>query len=331
MSIWQDKTVLVTGAAGFIGSHLTEALLSSGAKVRALVRYTSTNNIGYLTQIPVDLRANLNIVAGDLRDWHAVERGVAGTTYVFHLGAVISIPYSYQHPVETVSTNLVGTMNVLNACRKHAVTRLIHTSTSEVYGTARYTPIDESHPLQTQSPYAASKAGADLLVDSYYRSYDVPAITVRPFNTYGPRQSTRAVIPTIITQALTQEHIFLGNLEAQRDFTFVKDTVAGFLCAAVSAEAELGQVYNLGTGTTITIGDIARNIIRLLDSPATIKSDSSRLRPSKSEVMLLRSDNRLAYQSLKWQPTTSLTDGLLATIDWVRTNIAQFRVGEYVI
>lgn len=328
---WSTKRVLVTGAGGFIGSHLTETLVRKGARVRAFVRYNSRGDEGLLDQLPAELYEELDIIAGDLRDGQAISQAVRGVDIVYHLGAVISIPYSYKHPVETAETNLMGTLNILAACQAHEVSRLIHTSTSEVYGTAQYAPIDEAHPLQGQSPYSASKIGADKLVESYYRAYDLPALTVRPFNTYGPRQSSRAVIPTIITQALTQDFIRLGNLDARRDFTYVEDTVAGFLQAAAAPALAFGQEINLGTGEDISIGELAETIIRLVGRPVTIDVDSGRLRPDKSEVMRLISDNELARDLLHWQPACSLEDGLEQTIAWVSDNLGFYQVGRYQI
>lgn len=330
MSEWTGKRALVTGAGGFIGSQLTESLVRDGAQVRAFVRYNSRGDAGLLRQLPQDVADELEIVAGDLRDTAAVDAAVAGVDVVFHLGAIISIPYSYKHPMETAETNFMGTLNVLLACRAHEVGRLVHTSTSEVYGTAQFTPMDEAHPLQGQSPYSASKIGADKLVESFYRSYNLPAVTVRPFNTYGPRQSARAVIPTIITQALTSDCIRLGNLEARRDFTYVRDTVNGFLRAA-AAPAVLGQEINLGTGADISVGELAAEIVRQVGRPVEIASESERMRPEKSEVQRLLSDNSLAREALGWQPTYSLEDGLRETIAWIGDHLDFYRVGRYEI
>lgn len=324
------KRVLVTGAGGFIGSQLVESLVLGGANVRAFVRYNSRGDSGLLRQLPIDVVRELDVVAGDLRDTAAVDRAVRDIDLVFHLGAIISIPYSYKHPMETAETNFMGTLNVLLACLSHNVERLIHTSTSEVYGTAQFTPMDESHPLQGQSPYSASKIGADKLVESFYRSYNLPAVTVRPFNTYGPRQSARAVIPTIITQTLTAERIYLGNLDTRRDFTYVRDTVNGFICAA-EAEDVLGQELNLGTGTDISIGELARQIIRLVGRPVEIVTESERMRPEKSEVMRLLSDNGLARRVLDWEPTYSLEEGLRETIAWIGEHMDFYHVGQYEI
>lgn len=324
------KRVLVTGAGGFIGSQLVESLVLGGANVRAFVRYNSRGDSGLLRQLPIDVVRELDVVAGDLRDTAAVDRAVRDIDLVFHLGAIISIPYSYKHPMETAETNFMGTLNVLLACLSHNVERLIHTSTSEVYGTAQFTPMDESHPLQGQSPYSASKIGADKLVESFYRSYNLPAVTVRPFNTYGPRQSARAVIPTIITQTLTAERIYLGNLDTRRDFTYVRDTVNGFICAA-EAEGILGQELNLGTGTDISIGELAHQIIHLVGRPVEIVTESERMRPEKSEVMRLLSDNGLARRVLDWEPAYSLEEGLRETIAWIGEHMDFYHVGQYEI
>ncbi len=330
MSEWSGKRVLVTGAGGFIGSQLVESLVLAGADVRAFVRYNSRGDAGLLRQLSTGVIRELDVVAGDLRDTAAIDRAVRGVEFVFHLGAIISIPYSYKHPMETAETNFMGTLNVLMACLTHDVERLIHTSTSEVYGTAQFTPMDESHPLQGQSPYSASKIGADKLVESFYRSYNLPTVTVRPFNTYGPRQSARAVIPTIITQALTEDCIHLGNLDSRRDFTYVRDTVSGFICAA-QAEGILGQELNLGTGTDISIGELADRIIRLVDRPVEIITEPERMRPEKSEVMRLMSDNGLARRALGWEPAYSLEDGLRETVAWIGEHIDFYHVGRYEI
>lgn len=327
-SLWKGKQVLVTGAGGFIGSHLVEALLARGARVRAFVRYTSRNDPGLLRQLSPDDFSKVEIIAGDIRDEHAVRNAVKDCQVVFHLGALISIPYSYHHPVEVASTNFMGTLNILNACRECAVERLLHTSTSEVYGTARQVPINENHPLQGQSPYSASKIGADKLAESFFCSYELPVVTVRPFNTYGPRQSARAVIPTIVTQALAGNTIKLGNLIATRDFTFIADTVRGFLCAAEAQNVE-GQTFNLGTGEEIAIGDLANRIMRQVGITVPIAEDSDRLRPEASEVMRLLADNSLAVQHLGWKPEYTLEQGLEQTIAWIRTHLDLYRVGIY--
>ena len=337
-AFWQNKPVLVTGAGGFIGSHLVERLVGEGARVRAFVRYNSRGDSGLLRLLPKlsphlggaggGSGGSFEIVAGDLRDPGALLEAMRGCEIVFHLGALISIPYSYFHPGEVAEVNLMGTLNVLNAAREVGVRRLVHTSTSEVYGTALRVPIDEGHPLQGQSPYSASKIGADKLAESYFRSFDLPAVTVRPFNTYGPRQSARAVIPTVISQALVRDTLRLGNLEAARDFTYVEDTVAGFLRAAEAPGVE-GGTYNLGTGENIRIGELVEKIVRLVDRPVKLEIDQSRLRPEKSEVFNLISDNSLAREALGWTPRVSLDEGLRRTIDWMRAHLDLYRVGEY--
>jgi NAD dependent epimerase/dehydratase len=325
---WKKQTILVTGAGGFIGSQLVEALLAAGARVRAFVRYNSRGEPGMLRLLPAELADRLEIIPGDLRDQQAIFDAARGCELVFHLGALISIPYSYRHPYEVAEVNFMGTLNVLMACRELGLPRLVHTSTSEVYGTARRAPIDEEHPLQGQSPYSASKIGADKLAESFYCAYNLPVVTVRPFNTFGPRQSTRAVIPTIITQALVNNTIHLGNLDTTRDFTFVSDTVAGFMAAAATASVE-GGVFNLGTGQEIRIGEIAERIAQKIGKSVKIEVDAHRLRPGKSEVLRLISDNRLAREKLGWSPQVSLDEGLERTIEWIRQHLDLFRPGRY--
>lgn len=322
------KKVLVTGAGGFIGSHLVERLVQSGAGVRAFVRYNSRGDPGLLRFIPADIANRMELIPGDLKDADAVRQAVDGCSLVFHLGAMISIPYSYKHPVEVATANLIGTLNVLTACRDLGVERLIHTSSSEVYGTALSVPIDENHPLQGQSPYSASKIGADKLVESYYCAYGLPAVTVRPFNTFGPRQSARGVIPTIITQALKNRVIKLGNLDTTRDFTYVSDTVAGFLKAA-QADNAVGRTFNLGTGVEIRIGDLVQKVAGLIGSDIEIHQDQDRMRPERSEVRQLISDNSLARSVLGWSPDVSLEEGLKRTIEWIDQHIDIYKVGVY--
>ncbi len=325
---WEGRKILVTGAGGFIGSHLVEALVEKGASVRAFIRYNSRNDVGALSLVPKEVVDHVEIEFGDLRDLPAVQEVIKGISYVFHLGALISIPYSYLHPAEVVETNLVGTMNVLLAARNSGVERVIHTSTSEVYGTALHVPIDENHPLQAQSPYSASKIGADKLVESFFRSYNLPIVTLRPFNTYGPRQSARAVIPTIISQALTQNTIRLGNLDSRRDLTYVTDTVEGFLKVAEASGVE-GATFNLGSVNEVRIGDLAREIISIIGKPIKIVVDPNRLRPEKSEVQRLLSDNSLAREKLSWGPKTSLSQGLKSTIAWVKDHMHLYRPDIY--
>jgi NAD dependent epimerase/dehydratase len=325
---WQDKTVLVTGAGGFIGSHLVERLALEEAHVRAFVRYNSRADVGLLKMLPPDVFESLEVIMGDLRDLTAVQQAALGVSHIFHLGALIAIPYSYLHPAEVVETNVIGTLNVLLAARDLKVERVIHTSTSEVYGTAIRVPIDEDHPLQGQSPYSASKIGADKIAESFYRAFDLPVATIRPFNTYGPRQSARAVIPTIITQALTQNVVRLGNLDARRDLTYVADTVEGFLKIGQVPGVE-GETFNLGTGEDVRIGDLVDQILRLIGKPVEVQVDSSRLRPEKSEVQRLQSDHQRASQKLGWLPKTQLTAGLEQTIAWISENIHLYQPDRY--
>jgi len=325
---WNKREVLITGAGGFIGSHLTEKLVSEGASVRAFVRYNSRGDPGLLRQLTAKTLSQVKIYAGDLRDPQVIEQAVAGCQIVFHLGALISIPYSYHNPYAVAETNILGTLNVLMACRKEKVERLIHTSTSEVYGTAQQVPISEAHPLQGQSPYSASKIGADKLAESFFCAYELPVVTVRPFNTYGPRQSARAVIPAIITQALVQQKIRIGNLETTRDFTYVTDTVAGFIKASEVGGVE-GKTFNLGTGREIRIGDLAQLIIQKINPSIELEIDPIRLRPKKSEVFRLISDNSLARVTLGWQPEIDFEKGLEQTIDWIQDHLDLYHIGNY--
>ncbi len=325
---WQNKTVLVTGAGGFIGSHLVERLHAEGAQVRAFVRYNSRGDPGLIRQLAPAVTAHIQVVGGDIRDASAILQATETVDLVFHLGALISIPYSYLHPREVAESNFLGTLNVLLACRQNQVARLVHISTSEVYGTGRYTPMNESHPLQGQSPYSASKIGADKLTESFYCTYGLPVVTVRPFNTFGPRQSGRAVIPTIITQALTADSIQLGNLDTLRDFTYVDDTVDGFIKAAEAAQVE-GQTFNLGPGRGIRVRELAARITQIVGRQVEVRQDPARLRPDKSEVLQLLSDNSLARQVLQWEPRVSLDKGLARTIEWIRSHLDMYQVGKY--
>lgn len=322
------KRVLVTGAGGFIGSHLTERLVELGASTRALVHYNALGTWGWLDQSP--LRNDIEVIAGDICDRDSVRLAVQGVEVVFHLAALIAIPYSYHAPLSYVRTNVEGTLNVLQVSRELNVERVVHTSTSEVYGTARYVPIDEGHPLQGQSPYSASKIGADKLAEAFHLSFDLPVVTVRPFNTFGPRQSARAVIPTIIIQCLTGESVRLGNLHPTRDLNYVANTVEGFLLAA-SVPAAIGQTINLGSGREISIGELAQLIARLVDRSAVIENDSQRVRPDKSEVERLLADNALARDLLGWGPTISLDEGLARTIVWIQQNLGRYRPDVYTI
>jgi dTDP-glucose 4,6-dehydratase len=326
---WIGKTTLVTGAGGFIGSHLVETLLRQGARVRAFVRYNSRNDPGLLAMLPPEILANVEVLSGDLRDLTAVQNAMRGVSHVFHLGALIAIPYSYLHPAEVVETNIIGTLNVLLAARDQQVERLVHTSSSEVYGSALRVPIDENHPLQGQSPYSASKIGADKLAESFYCAYNLPVVTIRPFNTYGPRQSARAVIPSMIVQALARGAIHLGNMDARRDFTYVSDTVDGFLKIAQTADV-CGLTINLGTGQEIQIGELAQRIIAMLPHPVEIHVETDRMRPEKSEVQRLISDNRLALEKMGWRPQVELNEGLQKTFDWIAHNLSRYDSEHYV-
>lgn len=327
---WNGKKVLVTGAGGFIASHLVERLVSEGAQVRVFVRYNSRNDVGMLKLIPADVFSQLEVKYGDLRDVEAVRNAVKSMDTVFHLGALIAIPYSYVNPREVFDVNVMGTMNVMMAARDFDVRRVVHTSTSEVYGTAQYVPIDEAHPLQGQSPYSASKIGADKIAESFYRSFEVPVVTLRPFNTYGPRQSARAVIPTIITQALTSDEVKLGSLEPSRDFTFVVDTANGFLRVA-EADNVAGEEINLGNDNTIRIGDLVEKICEIIGKNPKVVLDAQRIRPSKSEVMKLWASNEKAKRMIGWEPRISLDEGLHATIEWISAHIDHYRPDQYTV
>jgi dTDP-glucose 4,6-dehydratase len=323
-----SQTVLVTGAGGFIGSHLVEALVARGQRVRAFVRYNGRGDTGLLRQLPADLLGQVEVIFGDLRDSDAIFAAMRGVEVVYHLGALIAIPYSYVHPRETIDTNITGTLNVLMAAREHGVGRVVHTSTSEVYGTARFIPITEEHPLQGQSPYSASKIGADKIVESFHLSFGLPAVTVRPFNTYGPRQSARAVIPATIVQALTQPVVRLGDLNTTRDLNFVSDTVAGFLRAG-EVDAAIGRTINLANKDEISIGDLARKIIAIVGRPLEIEVDPARLRPAGSEVRQLYGDNTLARELLGWQPQVGLNEGLRRTVEWIAQHLDRYDPARY--
>jgi NAD dependent epimerase/dehydratase len=327
--MWRGKKVLVTGAGGFIGSHLAEALTIAGATTTAMVRYSSGSLIGNLALSDANVRQEIRIVRGTVEDSDFVYKVVKGQDIVFHLAALGAIPYSYEAPRTYVRTNVEGTLNVLEAVRRNDVGRMVHTSTSEVYGTALRVPIDESHPLQGQSPYSASKIGADKLAESYFRSFGTPVTTLRPFNTFGPRQSARAFIPTIISQALNRDRIRLGSLVPERDMTFVGDTVAGFLAAATAPGVE-GRAINLGTGTCHSIGYFAKRILALMDIAKPIEQEDERLRPPLSEVMKLVSDNRQARDVMGWSPRVPLDEGLQRMIDFVREHPSFYQTDKYV-
>ena len=321
--------MLVTGAGGFIGSHLVERLAGLGADVRGFFRYTSGGSRGWIEHADAEIRDAIDPVLGDLRDADAVQHAVRGTDLVFHLGALIGIPYSYVHPRETFETNVEGTLNVVTAARDHDVSLLVHTSTSETYGTATYVPIDEKHPLQAQSPYSATKIAADKLAESFHHSYGVPLTTVRPFNTYGPRQSPRAVIPTIASQALHGTTVTLGHLSPTRDFTYVSDTVEGFVRAAVAGA--VGQTFNLGSGEEISIGGLVELVGEILGKELEVEHDPRRDRPEASEVDRLRADTRLAREVLGWEPTVPLRDGLGRTLEWIGATRQSPHPGAYAI
>jgi NAD dependent epimerase/dehydratase len=327
---WTGRRVLVTGAGGFIGSHLVERLVAAGAQVRAMVRYNGRSDIGMLDDVPREVREAVEIVHSDLTDPFAVRRHVSGCDTVFHLGALIAIPYSYTAPASYIATNVSGTLHVLEAVRDLGVPRMVHTSTSETYGTARYTPIDEEHPLQPQSPYSASKIGADCLAESFFRSFGTPVATIRPFNTYGPRQSARAVIPTIAAQVVAgRTKILLGDLRPVRDLTYVTDTADGFLAVA-SSDGCLGQVTNVGNGKGITIGDLAHLVAEAAGRPdIEIVEDSARLRPANSEVFELIADTSRARERCGWQPRVSLREGVGRVVDYVRANLHRYDVDRY--
>ncbi|KPK67023.1 NAD-dependent dehydratase [candidate division WOR_3 bacterium SM23_60] len=322
--------VLITGAGGFIGSHLAEELVRRGAEVKAFIRYNSRNDRGLIEILPSQVKGSIDVIMADLRNPDAIKSAAKNIDIIFHLAALIAIPYSYNYPREVAETNVMGTLNVLETAKQYKIKKIVHTSTSEVYGTAQYAPIDEQHPLQGQSPYSASKIGADKLVESYVRSFGVPVVTVRPFNTYGPRQSARAVIPTIISQALTQDEIHLGSLFPTRDLTYVKDIVDGFVKAAESDEC-IGEVVNLGSGFEISIGDLAKKILDLLKKDVKIISESSRVRPTDSEVKRLIADISKAEHLIGWKPTVSLDEGLGRTIEWFKKNIHRYKTNTYVI
>jgi len=327
--------ILVTGADGFIGSHLTEALVRAGHDVRAFVQYNSFNSWGWLDEAASDVAGHFEVFAGDVRDPNGVRTSMRDIDAVLHLAALIAIPYSYHSPDTYVDTNVKGTLNVVQAARDLGIGRVVHTSTSEVYGTARFVPMTEEHPLQGQSPYSASKIGADQIALSFHRSFGTPVVVLRPFNTYGPRQSARAVIPTIITQlAAGRREVRLGTLSPTRDFNFVADTVRGFL-RAVDAEGVLGEVINLGSGYEVSVGDTARTIARLMNVDIELIQDDQRVRPKKSEVERLFADNAKAAELLEWVPQFGGLDGLERglgrTIEWFtdKRNLARYRTDVY--
>lgn len=326
---WKGKKVFVTGGGGFIGSHLAEKLVRNGAKVKAFIKYNSRSNLGNIELLTKDLRDEIEIKFGDLRDTSSVYNAIKGSEIVFHLGALIAIPYSYINPSDYVLTNVFGTTNVLNACLEYGIEKLIHTSTSEVYGSARYVPIDEDHPLCGQSPYSASKIGADKMIESYFRSFNLSVATIRPFNTYGPRQSARAIIPTIISQALAGNYkIKLGSSFPIRDFNYVNDVVRAFLMIGESTKCT-GEVINIGSGSEIKIKQLVTTISKILNKRLVIVQDSERIRPGKSEVERLLADNRKAKKILDWEPKVNLEQGLIKTIEWIKDNIRIYKTQIY--
>jgi NAD dependent epimerase/dehydratase len=323
---WSGRPVLVTGAGGFIGSHLAESLVRAGAEVRAFVRYNSRGDHGWLEVS--ELADDIEVFRGDLTNPEAVAGAMEGREVVFHLGALIPIPYSYRHPREFVAANVEGTLNVVEAARRTEPGRIVHTSTSEVYGTAQRVPIDEEHPLHPQSPYAATKVGADQVALSFQRSFGTPVVVVRPFNTYGPRQSARAVIPTIITQALSRNVIELGATDPTRDFLFVEDTARGMMRSAEAHGVE-GEVINLGTGTEISIGELGQRVLRQLGKEVPVELDESRLRPQDSEVERLVADTAKAKRLLSWEPEIDLDEGLRRTTEWLTGSLGAYKASIY--
>ncbi len=330
MTTLEGRSVLVTGAGGFIGGHVVERLVRDGAQVRAFCRYNSRNERGTLDWIEPNVVAEVEVVLGELRDLESVASAIDGSEVVLHLGAQIAIPYSYVNPRDFIEVNVLGTLNVAQAALRHGVQRIVHTSTSEVYGTAQAVPITEAHPLEPQSPYAASKVAADKLMDSYHRSFDLPVCVLRPFNTYGPRQSARAIIPTIISQALAGSTLKLGSLHPRRDLTFVEDTAAGFVAAATS-EGAVGRTIQLGTNHDVSVGDLVEMISEVLGRELTVETDPARIRPDKSEVERLISGPLLARELLGWEPTVDLREGLARTIEWIERNAQRYRIDHYVI
>ncbi len=326
---WKTRNVLVTGAAGFIGSHLVERLVREGARVTALVHYNSQSSWANLELAAPQLKKKVRVVMGDLIDPRSVQDAVDGQHTVFHLGALIAIPYSYMAPASYVEVNIKGTLHVLEACRRCKTARMVHTSTSEAYGTARYVPMDEEHPLQGQSPYSASKIAADKIAESYFLSFKLPVSTIRPFNCYGPRQSARAIIPTILTQFLAgKTELKLGSLKPVRDFTYVEDTVDGFLRVAQS-KAAIGQVINVGAGKGVTIGELVEVAARVCGAKYKVREDRARVRPEASEVLRLICDNRKARKLLGWKPRVTLRQGLTQVRDFLKENMDRYKTDRY--
>jgi NAD dependent epimerase/dehydratase len=324
----KNKKVLVTGAGGFVGSHLVEALVKRGVKVKAFVHYNSRNDWGMLEDLPKKVLDEVEVFAGDLRDADCVRKAVRGQQVIFHLGALIGIPYSYVNPRDVVDTNVNGTLNVLTAALDFNIEKVVHTSTSEIYGTAQYVPMDEEHPVNPQSPYAASKLSADLLALSFYRSFDLPVGIIRPFNIYGPRQSARAIIPSIIMQALLKGQIRLGSVFPTRDLTFVKDSVEGFIAFAESGKTA-GEVVNLGSNHEVSINQIIELVSNCLGKKIEVKKDKERIRPEKSEVERLFSDSSKAKTLFGWNPKINIKQGIRETISWIEKNIDRYKEDIY--
>lgn len=325
-NFWKNKSVFITGAGGFIGSHLTREISEYAGEVNALIHYNSGNNHGLLEGFKEN---NIKIIMGDICDGNFLKKVTKKIDIIFHLAALIAIPFSYESPTMYVNTNITGTLNVLNAAIDNDVKKVVHTSTSEVYGTALYTPIDEKHPLQGQSPYSATKISADKIAESFYLSFGVPVATIRPFNTFGPGQSARAVIPTIVSQAIISDNVKLGSLEPVRDLNFVKDTVSGFIKVA-ECENSIGEVINIGRGAGVSIGDLAAIIFKVLDKSPNIVVENERIRPEKSEVLKLICDNSKAKKMLNWEPEYSLEEGIFETVKWIEKNIHLYKTECYV-
>lgn len=327
---WKKQKVVVTGASGFIGSHLVEHLVNLGAKITVLLEYTPYNDLGSLKFLPQNILSEIEQVPGDIRDPEVIKKLLQKKDTVFHLAALIGIPYSFQNPREVVEVNAMGTLNILLAARDAGVKKIVTTSTSEVYGTAIYAPIDEKHPLQAQSPYSASKIAADKVAESFYKTYNIPVAVIRPFNTYGPRQSDRAIIPTIVTQALKKKIIKIGSTTPRRDLNYVSDTVNGFIKIAES-EKSIGQVINIGAGKDISIGELAQMILSIMNKDIKIISSNERKRPQKSEVMQLLCDNSKAKKIIGWEPEISLRKGLIKTIQWIKNHPECYNPDKYQI
>lgn len=323
-----NKKILVTGAEGFIGSHLVERLVNEGAKVRAFIHYNSRSDWGMLEMLPIQTRKKLEVFPGDIRDPFLCKKATEKVDVVFHLASLIAIPYSYLAPASYVQVNVLGTLNILQGCLENNVMKVVHTSTSETYGTARYVPIDEKHPLQAQSPYSASKIGADKLAESYFLAFGLPVATMRPFNTFGPRQSARAVIPTIITQALMGETLKIGSTWPVRDLVYVKDNVDGYVRIA-KEEKTAGEVINIGRGYGVSVGQIIKMVESILNKKLTVITDKSRIRPKKSEVCKLICDSKKAKKMVGWKCSYTLEDGLEETVDWISDNLSFYKTQLY--